>query len=138
MQVTVAKSFFKLMDLADGLIEDAVKQKASEIVTDAVDLSPVYTGAFVESWQINPRGDRSARSRTSAGRPPLSEGAKQAKRETEKSRLLSRVASFDAEMLTGFTLTNRAPHEEFIETNPRLKSGLRPSEIQLILKDRYK
>jgi len=138
MQVTVARSFFTKMKQLDVKIEDAVKQKASEIVTDAVDLSPVYTGAFVESWQINPRGERTARSRTSAGRPPLNEGAKQAKRETEKARLLNRVASFDAEMLTGFTITNRAPHQQLIENNPKLKSGLKPSEIQAILKDRHR
>lgn len=138
MQVTVARSFFKKMDLMDDLVEKVVKDKASEIVTDAVDLSPVDTGAFVESWQINPRGERSARSRTSTGRPSLSEGAKPAKREEEKARLLGRVDSFDVEQLTGFTITNRAPHIEFIEGNPRLKTGLRPSEIQAILKDRHR
>jgi len=138
MQVTVARSFFKKMDLMDGLVEKVVKDKASEIVTDAVDLSPVDTGAFVESWQINPRGEQSARSRTSAGRPSLPDGAKPAKREEEKARLLGRVASFDLEQLTGFTITNRAPHIDFIEGNPRLKTGLSPSEIQAVLKDRHR
>ena len=138
MQATIAKSFFSKMKLAQTKTEAIVKQKASEIVSDAVDLSPVYTGAFVESWQINTRGDRSARARSSAGRTPISDGAKQAKREEEKARLLSRVASFDLELLDGFTVTNRAPHIPYIEENPRLKTGLTPSEIQAVLKDRHR
>ena len=137
MQVTVARSFFKKMDLLKERTEQAVKVKASEIVSDAVDLSPVHTGAFVESWQINPRGERTRRARTSAGRPKLPEGAKQAKRESEKARLLSRVASFDFEQLSGFTVTNTAPHNEFIEVNPKLRTGFSPSEIQAYLRDKH-
>ena len=137
MQVTVGKSLFKQVDLLGQKLESAVMEKASDIVTDAVDLSPVHTGAFVESWQINPRGERSRRARSSAGRTPLPEGAKEAKRETEKSRLLSRVASFDFSTLDGFTLTNTAPHNEFIEENPRLRTGLKPSEIQAYLRDKH-
>ena len=137
MQVTVGKSLFKQVDLLGQKLESAVMEKASDIVTDAVDLSPVHTGAFVESWQINPRGERSRRARSSAGRTPLPEGAKEAKRETEKSRLLSRVASFDFSTLDGFTLTNTAPHNEFIEENPRVYTGLKPSEIQAYLRNKH-
>ena len=137
MQVTVAQSFFKKIDLLEEKVEQRVMDKASDIVTDAVDQSPVYTGAFVESWQINPRGERSRRARSSAGRTPLPEGAKEAKRETEKSRLLSRVASFDFSTLDGFTVTNTAPHNKFIEENPRLRTGLKPSEIQAYLRNKH-
>ena len=137
MQVTVAQSFFKKIALLEEKVEQRVMEKASDIVTDAVDQSPVHTGAFVESWQINPRGERSRRARSSAGRNPLPEGAKEAKRETEKSRLLSRVASFDFSTLDGFTLTNTAPHNEFIEENPRVYTGLKPSEIQAYLRNKH-
>ena len=51
MQVTVAKSFFKKIDLLKEKAEQEIKNKASDIVSDAVDLSPVDTGAFVESWK---------------------------------------------------------------------------------------
>jgi len=138
MQVTVATSFFKKLDLLKEKAEQAVKDKASDIVSDAVDLSPVDTGAFVESWQINPRGEQTARSRSSAGRPKLPEGTKQTKREEEKSRLLSRVESFDIEQLSGFTVTNRAPHIAEMNKSDRLKTGLSPSEIQAVLKDRHR
>jgi len=137
MQVTVAQSFFKKLDMLEQKVEQKVKKIASEIVTDAVDVSPVHTGAFVESWQINTRGDRSRRARTSKGRSPLPEGAKGAKRETEKARLLSRVASFDFSKLDGFTITNTAPHNNLIEENPRIYTGLKPSEIQGYLRDRH-
>ena len=137
MQVTVAQSFFKKIALLEEKVEQRVMDKASDIVTDAVDQSPVYTGAFVESWQINPRGERSRRARSSAGRTPLPEGAKEAKRETEKTRLLSRVASFDFSTLDGFTVTNTAPHKKLIEENPRVYTGLKPSEIQAYLRNKH-
>lgn len=137
LQVTVAKSFFTKLESLSARVEEVVKDKATKVISDAVDLSPVDTGAFVESWEINPRGERAARSRTSAGRPRLSEGAKRSKREEEKARLISRVESFDLQELTGFTLTNRAPHLEFIERNPLLKTGVKPSVIKATLRDRY-
>ena len=138
MQVTVAKSFFKKIEAINDKVEVEIKKKASEIVSDAVDYSPVDTGAFVESWQINPRGERSRRSRSSAGRPKLPEGSKQGKRESEKSRLMSRVASFDFEQLSGFTITNGAPHADKINKNPKLRTGLSPSEIQAVLRHRHR
>lgn len=138
MQVTVAKSFFKKIEALEDKVEAEIKNKASEIVSDAVDYSPVDTGAFVESWQINPRGERTRRSRSSAGRPKLPEGSKQGKRESEKARLMSRVASFDLEQLSGFTVTNGAPHIGKMNKNPRLRTGLSPSEIQAVLRDRHR
>lgn len=137
MQATVAKSFFKKLELLEQKTEQMIKDKASEIITDAVDLSPVDSGAFVESWQINPRGQTASRARSSAGRPSLPEGSKQPKREEEKARLNARVASFDMDDLSGFTLTNRAPHISQINSNDRLRTGLSPSEIQAVLRDRH-
>ena len=138
MQVTVARSFFKKIELLEDKVEEAAKGKAKEIVDTAVDLSPVDTGAFVESWQINPRGDRTRRSRSPAGRPKLPDGAKQAKRDEEKVRLNNRVDSFDFEGLDGFTITNTAPHINEINKNPNLKTGDHPSVIQVKLKDRFR
>ena len=138
MQVTVATSFFKKFDMLEKKAEDAIKDKVSEIVSDAVDLSPVDTGAFVESWQINPRGQTSSRARSSAGRTRLPEGAKQSKREQEKARLEGRFASFEIEDLSGLTLTNRAPHIKHMNENDRLRTGLSPSELQAVLRDRHR
>lgn len=139
MQVTVATSFFKKIDSLSDKIEVQVKAKASAIVSQAVDLSPVDTGAFVESWMINPRGDRTRRARSPSGRPSLIGGEKQAKRETEKARLLSRVASFDFKDLDGFTVTNTAPHVGEMNKREYFRDGrLSPSEIQAILKDTHR
>jgi hypothetical protein len=138
MQVTVAKSFFKKFDVLEQNVEEAIKGKVSVIVSDAVDLSPVDTGAFVESWQINPSGQSSSRARSSAGRTKLPEGAKQSKREQEKARLEGRVTSFKIEDLSGLTLTNRAPHIKQMNENDRLRTGLSPSELQAVLRDRHR
>jgi len=140
MQVTARKSLFDVKKVLYERVGEAVKDKAVEAVTIAVKSSPVDTGAFVESWQVNPRGDRTSLSRSSAGRTSLPAGAKQAKREEEKARLLSRIGSFDTDMLDGFTLTNRAPHIPDINDNPRLKTGEKPKDIfgniRAILKDK--
>ena len=138
MQVTVAKSFFKKFDVLEQNVEEAIKGKVSVIVSDAVDLSPVDTGAFVESWQINPSGQNSSRARSSAGRTKLPEGAKQSKREQEKARLEGRVTSFKIEDLSGLTLTNRAPHIKQMNENNRLRTGLSPSELQAVLRNRHR
>jgi hypothetical protein len=115
MQVTVGKSFFKKMDAVTAKMGEVVKDRAIEIISDAVNLSPVDTGAFVESWQVNPRGDRTAFARSATGRPSLPASAKQAKREQEKTRLVGRIESFDTTKLDGFTITNRAPHIPLIK-----------------------
>jgi Asp-tRNA(Asn)/Glu-tRNA(Gln) amidotransferase C subunit len=137
MQVTVARSFFKKLELLEQKVEKQIEDKASEIVTYAVDLSPVDTGAFVESWQINPRGDRTRRARSPSGREPLSDAGKEAKRQEEKARLLNRVASFDLQQLSGFTITNTAPHIPEINLNDRLRTGEKPSQIQAMIRDRF-
>ena len=138
MQVTVGKSFFNKINYITAKVGDVVKDKATEVITEAVNLSPVDTGAFVESWQINPRGDRTALARSAAGRPSLPAGAKQAKREQEKARLIGRIESFDTEKLDGFTITNRAPHIPLIESNKGLKTGLKPTEIFAIIRDKHR
>lgn len=140
MQVTYRKSLFDVKKTLYERVGEVVKDKAVEAVTVAVNLSPVDTGAFVESWQVNPRGDRTSRSRSSSGRPSIPAGAKQAKREEEKTRLISRIGTFDTDTLDGFTLTNRAPHIQYINDNPRLKTGKSPDEIfgdiRAILRDK--
>jgi hypothetical protein len=139
MQVTAKKSLFLPKKMLYEKVGEVVKDKAIETVSIAVNLSPVDTGAFVESWQVNPRGDRTALARSAAGRPSLPASAKQAKREQEKTRLIERIGSFDTENLDGFTLTNRAPHIPLIELNNRLRTGRKPTkifeEIRAILKD---
>ena len=138
MQVTVGKSFFKKMDAVTAKMGEVVKDRAIEIISDAVNNSPVDTGAFVESWQVNPRGDRTALARSAAGRPSLPASAKQAKREQEKARLIGRIESFDTEKLDGFTITNRAPHIPLIESNKGLKTGLNPKEIFAIIRNKHR
>ena len=138
MQVTVGKSFFNKINYVTAKVGDVVKDKATEVITEAVNLSPVDTGAFVESWQINPRGDRTALARSAAGRPSLPAGAKQAKREQEKARLIGRIESFDTEKLDGFTITNRAPHIKEISKNPLLKTGEKPEDIFAIIRDKHR
>ncbi len=138
MQVTVGKSFFKKMNAVTAKMGEVVKDRAIEIISDAVDLSPVDTGAFVESWQVNPRGDRTALARSAAGRPSLPASAKQAKREQEKARLVGRIESFDTTKLDGFTITNRAPHIPLIELNNRIKPESKPSGIFAIIRDKHR
>lgn len=141
-QVTISKSFYDKMKQVSQKLGEAVSDRAIEIVSNAVDISPVDTGAFVESWQVNPRGDRTARSRSSAGRPRLPEGAKQAKREEEKARLIGRIESLDTENLDGLTITNRAPHIGFMNNNDRIKEPYKkPNDIFGVigatLRDKY-
>jgi hypothetical protein len=110
---------------------DKLKEKANRkaldkvrrIGQDVVQVSPVDTGAFVESWSILPKGSgggRSKSSKTPARRAvsgKLSEGQKQQLREKSKVALESDLAKFGEQILNlgGAVIRNRAPHQPYVE-----------------------
>jgi len=113
IQVTVNKSFYSKLEA----IEEEAKEKAielgQEVVSFAVGISPVDTGAYVESFSVVPRGSSGGRSRTSKNRPKASnpEGV----RGEAIGRLRSSVVAIDPNETGGFTLINRSPHARAVE-----------------------
>ena len=128
-QITINSSFYKKMDEMENRVKNEVYSKGEEIVSYAVAISPIYSGAYVESFSVRPRGDSSGRSRTSNGRPELSLPAKDAKKQDEAVRLREEIRSIDPLESEGFTLRNRSPHNKIVEKN---------HDVFLRTKDRFR
>ncbi len=98
----------------EGLAEEKLKSTAKDIVEYAVDLSPVDTGAYVESFSVVPRGSSNGRSRSSKGKPRNQDEI--AVKQAEKARLFSEVDTLNIYENKGFTINNRSPHADLVET----------------------
>ena len=112
-QVTINQSFYKKMDALRNGVKERVWSKGEEVVSYAAAISPVQTGAYVESFSVVPRGAGGGRSRTSNNRPVLAD--KEGKKMDEASRLRAEVRAIDPLEENGFTLRNRAPHANEVE-----------------------
>lgn len=128
-QITINNSFYQKMDKVKNGVKETVWNKGEEIVSYAVAISPVQTGAFVESFSVVARGAGGGRSRTSNNRPVLSPAEKEGKKEDEAARLRSEVRSVDPLEDKGFTLRNRAPHNKVVDDN---------HQVFLRTKDRFR
>ena len=117
-QITINKSFYDKMDQIENRVKEKVWAKGEEIVSYAAAISPVKTGAFVESFSVVPRGSSGGRSRSSNGRPVLPD--KDTKRMQEADRLRAEVRAIDPLEENGFTLTNRAPHANEVDRKDRV------------------
>lgn len=124
MKLTVnSRSISAKLEALKEKAADAAGQKVLEIAQDAVQLSPVDTGAFVESWSIVPKGSGGGRmksARTAARRAvsgKLSAGQKQAIREKHKNVLVSDLNTHKETILSsgGAVIRNRAPHQPFVK-----------------------
>jgi len=113
-QVTISPQFQKKMDKLEELVGDRVDEKLQSLGEYAVQISPVYSGAFAESWSIRPIGSGGGRSRQS--RPERVPDA-QAKKEEAKALIRSDVATYSEQILDqgGAVLTNRAPHAKEVD-----------------------
>lgn len=114
-QVTITPSFYKKMDLLENRIKHSVFTKGEEIVSYAVAISPIDTGAYVESFSVTTRGSRSGRSRSSSRRRKLEGGEKEGFKMDQASRLRAELESIDPLESNGFTLTNNSPHSYEVE-----------------------
>jgi len=112
-QVTINPSFYKKMASLEGKVSDAITRKGEALVTYAVNISPVDTGAYAESFSVKARGQGGGRSRTSHGKPKGVNAA--AVKERQAARLRGEVRQIDPLETKGFTLRNRAPHANMVE-----------------------
>lgn len=117
-QITINKSFYDKMSSLETKAKEAVYSKGEQIVSYAVAISPVQTGAYVESFSVVERGASGGRSRTSNNKPVLAD--KQSKKEEEAARLRSEVRATDPLESGGFTLRNRSPHANVVEDNHKV------------------
>lgn len=113
-QVTISPSFQAKMKKLDELVGEKIEDKLTSLGLYAVEISPVDTGAFVESWSLRPIGSSSGRSRTSENKP--SKDIQSAKADARQN-ILSDASKFKTQIAEkgGAVLTNRSPHAKEVD-----------------------
>ena len=113
-QIIISPSFQKKMSKLEELLGDTIDEKMLSLGTYAVEISPVWSGAFAESWSIRPIGSGGGRSRKS--RPDKVPDV-QSKKEEAKGLIAGDVAQYSEQILKdgGAVLTNRSPHAREVD-----------------------
>lgn len=114
-QITINRSFYKKMEQMENQIKEKIWLKGEEVVSYAVAISPIDTGAYVESFSVVDRNSGGGISRSSLGRPKLELSVKEGVKKDEAERLRQEVRSIDPLEEKGFTLRNRSPHNKTVE-----------------------
>lgn len=107
-----------IKDRIEAVAASEVQKRLQEIGDYAIDVSPVDTGAYVESFSIVKAGAGGGRSRTSKGKPRQQNP--EAKKQQAKEQIAQDVAALNlkedmAAAQTKYTLRNRAPHAKMVE-----------------------
>jgi hypothetical protein len=114
MQVTISPNLQKKMSKLEELVGERIDEKMLSLGTYAVEISPVYSGAFAESWSIRPMGSGGGRSRKSR---PYKVPDVQSKKEEAKGLIADDVAQYSEQILKdgGAVLTNGSPHAREVD-----------------------
>jgi hypothetical protein len=113
-QITLDGKIKQLKDLAD----EKVRDRLEHIANYAIFVSPVDTGAYVESFSMLPAGKGGGRSKKSEARTAsVKKGTASREQFAEKARsnLYSDIKGFSLETSDKVTLRNRAPHAQDVE-----------------------
>ena len=128
-QVTISPSFQAKMDKLDELLGEKIEEKLVSLGNYAVEISPVDTGAFVESWSLRPIGSSSGRRRQREGKPSkdtasakadarrISRKSVGAAKADARTNIATDAARFSDEIADkgGAVLTNRSPHAKDVD-----------------------
>ena len=92
-----------------------VKAKAKQIADTVVrqDISPVYSGAYVESFSIKPRGAAGGRMKLQGARKKSTNP--QAHRDLARDNLYADIEALGKGLIDGFVLRNRSKHSRIVE-----------------------
>lgn len=114
-QVTISPSFQKKMTKLNELIGDNIAEQLQSLGNYAVEISPVDTGAFVESWSIRPMGSGASRRKSSDNRPK-GKDFRQAK-DDARTNIAEDVARLKDRIIEegGATLRNGSPHAKQVD-----------------------
>jgi hypothetical protein len=92
-----------------------VKAKAKQIADTVVrqDISPVYSGAYIESFSIKPRGSGGGRMKLQSARKKSTNP--QAHRDLARDNLYTDIEALGKGLIDGFVLRNRSKHSRAVE-----------------------
>ncbi len=114
--MSIQKTFSNIRGRIDSSVSRGLKVKAKQIADYTVMISPVYSGAYVESFSIKARGEGGGRSRSSNAR-----NAKKRSPNPDRHKMIaldqlySDIAALGKDKIDGFVLRNRSPHVREVE-----------------------
>jgi hypothetical protein len=116
--MSIQATFTNLKGRINDLAEEKIEGKLEDLADYAVRISPVDTGAYVNSFSIKRAGQGGGRLRVSHNKPTAL--SPEAEREDAYGQLLSDVEALNIyDMLeqgdVRFTLRNRSPHATDVE-----------------------
>jgi len=115
--MTVNPSFYSKLEQAKELIGDKVEDKILNLTEYGIQISPVDTGTWVESFSIRPRGSGGGRRRQRDGRLSLPPGAKQSAKEDAKVGVRADMATYKDAIIegNGAVIVNRSQDAQSVE-----------------------
>lgn len=116
--IKVNKSFDDKRMLLQQTAEERIKDELFSVADYAIAISPVDTGAYVESFSMLPSGQSGGRSKSSdARRNSVKRGTASREQFADVARknLYSDIEKFDLDTSDKVTLRNRAPHARDVE-----------------------
>ena len=102
----------------EDLVDEKLRDRLEYIANYALAVSPVDTGAYVESFSMLPAGQGGGRSKMSEARTAsVKKGTASRQQFTDiaRSNLYSDIERFSLETSDKVTLRNRAPHARDVE-----------------------
>jgi hypothetical protein len=109
--LTINKSFNDKMLLLQQTVEERAKEELFSIADYAISISPVDTGAYVESFSFTVGAGR-PRGKSSRNKPKVS---REQATEVARSNLYGDAERFNLETSDKITLRNNAPHARAVE-----------------------
>lgn len=108
-------TFKSIEEKINKAVSRQVKAKAKQIADTVVrqDISPVYSGAYVESFSIKPRGAGGGRMKLQGARKKSTNP--QAHRDLARDNLYADIEALGKGLIDGFLLRNRSKHSRIVE-----------------------
>lgn len=108
-------TFKSIEEKINKAVSRQVKAKAKQIADTVVrqDISPVYSGAYVESFSIKLRGAGGGRMKLQGARKKSTNP--QAHRDLARDNLYADIEALGKGLIDGFVLRNRSKHSRIVE-----------------------
>jgi hypothetical protein len=124
--MSIQATFTNLKGRINDLAEEKIEEKLEDLADYTVRISPVDTGAYVNSFSIKRSGQGGGRRKTPDNKDPASDP--EAERADSKKELLLDVKALNiSDMLeqgdVRFTLRNRSPHAIDVENGANWSSS---------------
>jgi len=114
--MSIQKTFSDIRGRIDSTVSRGLKVKAKQIADYTVMISPVYSGAYVESFSIKARGEGGGRSRSSGARNAQKRSPNpESHKMIALDQLYSDITALGKDKIDGFVLRNRSPHVREVE-----------------------